>query len=111
MVKLYCSLCKKKKEATPLDMEDVFFGNYVKFMRAIGFSKHTEKLGICKKDMSDYKKMRLAHQNKIVFYGLLAVIFGILYLYFSNSILFSVLVALFVFGLSLFSYCPPLKKN
>jgi hypothetical protein len=111
MERMTCSLCGKKKESAELDMDDFVFGNYVKFMRGLGLSSHKGALGICKDDMADYQKIKKNHQSKMVLYGTLAVVFSIIYLYFTSNIIVSMIVILFVFGMSIFSYAPPLKKS
>lgn len=108
---MLCSLCKGRKKCTPLDTEDPVFGRYVTLMRSTGISKHTEQLGICKGCTGRYETMRRKHQNSITTYSIAGLIFSILYFYFTGNVWISLLILAFVFSLSAFSYCPPLKEN
>lgn len=111
MDQMFCSLCKNVKKAQPLDEKDLAFGKYVKLIRALGFSKHTEKLGVCDSCMDRYYKIRAGHQKKMITYGTMGVVLGFAYLYLTSNILIALIVVLFMMGLSLFSYCPPLKSK
>ena len=106
-----CSLCSKTTKTKPLDMDDLFFGTYVKVMRRSGLSKHKEKLGICSSCMPRYRKMEQEFRKKQIIFGILGLVFAILYFSFTGNLLLSVLLALFIAALSLLSYCPPLKSE
>lgn len=105
-----CSLCGKKKEASPLDTKDFVFGLYVSIMRKAGAAKHSGQLGICGRCMPGYLEMQSAYQKKKLVLGALALVFAVLYFYFSNNLAAALIAAIFIFSLSFFSYCPPLKK-
>lgn len=111
MANLLCSLCGQTKPAAPLDMKDPVFGTYVRVLRRLGTSKSKDELGICSSCMPKYAKMMQDHQKKIAFYGVLAIVFGVLYLALVRNVLVSLVIAVLVFSFSLFSYCPPLKKD
>ena len=104
-----CSLCGKQKKVVPLDMEDPVFGRYVSLMRRLKLAKHKGNLGICKGCMKRYLMMRKTHNSKIVLYTVAAIIFASLYFYFTGNLFISIIMALFVISMSVFSYCPPLE--
>ncbi|MBU1166626.1 hypothetical protein KKF81_06740 [Candidatus Micrarchaeota archaeon] len=110
MKEIRCSLCNTVKNSIPLDMNDLVFGNYVRIMRKAGISKHNDNLGVCPDCKTTYDKMNKEYQKKKMIYLTIGLGAGLLYLYFTSNILASLIIFLFVFGLSVFSYCPPLKK-
>ncbi|MFH1221450.1 MAG: hypothetical protein V1492_00005 [Candidatus Micrarchaeota archaeon] len=110
MEKMKCSLCGKIGKATPLDMDDAFFSRYVAVMRALRLAKSTGSVGVCESCMPEYEKLNTAFQNKVINYTIVAAVIGALYFYLTSNALMSMLIALAVLSLSLFSYCPPLKK-
>ena len=111
MGKMLCSLCGNVSDAQALDMQDFVFGNYVRLVRKLGISKHKGELGICNSCMERYKKYREQHQKRIVLYGTLAVVLGVVYLYLTLNLLVTLAIVLMFLGLSSFSYCPPLKNK
>jgi hypothetical protein len=111
MKELPCSLCSKKKKAAPLDMNDPIFGSYVKFMRRIGLSDKKENLGICNDCMPQYLQMEKEFKTKLINHSVIGIIIFGLFAYFTENIIIGALTGLFVIGLSLFSYCPPLKNH
>jgi hypothetical protein len=111
MEQLRCSLCGKVGDATPLDMDDAVFGPYVRLLRKFGLSKHKDSLGVCKECMPKYTRMSQEYQKKIITYGILGAAFGIINFWLTKNILVSLIIAAFVFSLSLICYCPPLKKT
>jgi hypothetical protein len=111
MAKMLCSLCKNLKEATPLEMDDPIFSAYIAIMHATKLSKHAGPLGVCRECMPMYGKMQENYNKKIVFYGALGAVVVIVYFYFTNNIIASVLIGAFVFSLALPQYCPPLKEK
>lgn len=110
MVKMMCSLCKKEKKARPLDMDDLLFGSYVKLMRSLRLSKHTNPLGVCAECMPAYMEMQARYQQKIMFYGMLGFVFAAAYFYFTNNFIASLVIGAFVFSMAILNYCPPLKE-
>ncbi len=110
MKKITCSLCGKTKAAKPLDSDDLLFSAYIRLSRRLGRSKHNGKVGICKGCMKDYERMLAGYQKKKITYFVIAVVFALLYFYFTGNALVSLLLGVFIVALSLLSYCPPLKK-
>lgn len=104
-----CSLCREMKEARPLDLSDPIFGSYVRLLRMSGISHHNEQLGICGDCYGKYQEMQKRYHQKQMAYLVLAVVFGALYLYLTQNPALSLLIALFMFSLSLFNYVPPLE--
>jgi hypothetical protein len=92
-------------------MDDPVFGTYVRVLRRLGISKSDGELGICTSCMPKYARMTQEHQKKTVLYGVLALVFAVLYLVLVRNVLVSLAIAALVFSFSLFSYCPPLEKD
>jgi len=111
MKSTFCSLCRKEKKTTPLDTRSMVFGSYIKAMRFLKFSKHIGEPGVCKGCMNKYKSMLSEYRKKQVIYGLLAVFFAAVYMWATGNIVLSLVIAVFVFSLSFFSYVPPLKAE
>ncbi len=107
---LFCSLCHKSTKAQPLDMDDTLFGNYIRLMRKLGISHHKGQLGVCSSCMPSYVAMQKKYSEKQILYILLAIVFGALYLYFTQNPALALLIALLVFSLSFFHYVPPMKR-
>jgi len=110
MKSTFCSLCGNEKKTTPLDTGSLVFGNYFKAMRSLKLSKHTGDPGICKGCMKKYDAMLSEYKKKQLFYGLLAVFFAAVYMWATGNIILSLVIAVFVFLMSIFSYVPPLKQ-
>jgi len=110
MTKMLCSLCKKTKNAAALDMNDPLFGTYAGLLRKAGISKHKGALGVCAGCMQAYAKLYRVYQAKSALYLVFAIVVTILYFALTGNVIISLLIGLFLFSLSLFSYCPPLKK-
>lgn len=111
MRKIMCSLCRKTGSAARLDMDDPLFGSYVRVVRRLGLSRHTEDPGICGACMPKYLSIKAAYARKKLFYGALAVAFLFAYAYLTGNLLMALLLSLFICSLSLVSYCPPLKEE
>ena len=110
MAKMLCSLCRKTKNARPLDLDDVVFGAYVRIIRGARISKHKSPPGICAGCMPAYNAMLKAYQTKSALYLMAAVAAAAIYFALTTNILISLVIAAFIAALSLLSYCPPLKK-
>lgn len=110
-MKLLCSLCGSTKEARPLDLDDLLFGNYVRTIRKLGLSRHTGKLGVCAACMKNYNRMLAEYRKKQVLFLVAGLLLAALYFTFTQNIIASLIVLLFVAALSLVSYCPPLKEG
>ena len=111
MARIFCSLCKSVKEAEPLDMDDFAFSKYVRLMRALRISKHKGKIGVCPDCMAQYGKMQADFRKSLTLYGIAGAVFAITYFYFTSNFLISLLIGMLAFSLSVFHYCPPMKKR
>jgi len=108
-----CSLCRKNvSRGSELDEGDLVFSTYRKARALVGFAKFQGKhLAICKECLPEYKRMRKEYDTKKLSLGIMAVIVAIANFALTANAVFSLIIGLFVFSLSIFSYCPPLKET
>jgi Mn2+/Fe2+ NRAMP family transporter len=109
MKKLPCSLCGEEKPAKPLDSEHPVFRLYILISKRLGLSKYDGNVGVCEGCMEKYLKMRETYRKRTVTYFIAAIVLGVLYMYFTENILISLLIVVVVMAITLLSYVPPLK--
>jgi hypothetical protein len=111
--KSYCIICGQEKDGIEIE-NDYVISTIRWFKRNITKNEKDNKIVVCKECYPKYKVLRKRFENRQKIYitlGILFIIFGMIISPRVGTLIVTVIVAIFLYLLSLLSYTPKIKLD